>query len=538
MVEANTIRGCLLTYGVDCDITRNYLTGGQVGLATAQAFVEMGSDAQSGVMKGLAEASRDKNYGAQPNQDGTFPFVTPANRPKANVAVKNALACMTFAMQCLSQRGVPADEDMVTSINSDKARKFYHQAKMVKKDKAGTDSTLELSVLASRTQPNSTTFRKWNATVTTDLKDAVSGDGFTPLYCAVRSPKTSTPWTSIDFSTQSFDEVAWRVMPLGGIVHRQDCKKLQAALMKATVNVGNAFIEMHKLKSESGREAYLELKGYYYGTQSIEDQRTTIVNDIAKVKFVGGNLGKSFEDCCGDLRTLHQALEDINRAHSAERKVLDLLAVFKRADSILTQGIQNVRTDFTGKRVNFEDAVKHLKEFIPKVTDPARSIRAVEVEGNDDGMPAANDEEGKTLTKEERVAQCEKVNTSTWRGYPKGKQYRITTDREYFGLTEKKTGGRGGGRGFGRGGSRGGRGRGGGGGRGNGGGREGKNRDRKRQISKLKTDLEDQQATIATMKAKLAAMAKEKKVTSGEDDDDSVDPTDGLKGRNKKSKTN
>ena len=76
MVEANTIRGCLLTYGVDCDITRNYLTGGQVGLATAQAFVEMGSDAQSGVMKGLAEASRDKNYGAQPNQDGTIPFVS------------------------------------------------------------------------------------------------------------------------------------------------------------------------------------------------------------------------------------------------------------------------------------------------------------------------------------------------------------------------------------------------------------------------------------------------------------------------------
>ena len=44
---ANTIRGCLLTHGVDCDVTRNYLTGDQVGLDSAQAFVEMGPDIRS-----------------------------------------------------------------------------------------------------------------------------------------------------------------------------------------------------------------------------------------------------------------------------------------------------------------------------------------------------------------------------------------------------------------------------------------------------------------------------------------------------------
>lgn len=95
---------------------------------------------------------------------------------------------------------------------------------------------------------------------------------------------------------------------------------MQAALMKATDNVGQAFVEMHKLKGESGRESYLELKSYYYGNLSVEDQKTTILTDIAKIKYQG-SVGKSFEDCCGDLRTLHQALEDINRAHSAERKV-------------------------------------------------------------------------------------------------------------------------------------------------------------------------------------------------------------------------
>ena len=50
MVEAITIRGCLLTYGVDCDITRSYITGDQVGLDTAQAFVEMGTNAIVGVI--------------------------------------------------------------------------------------------------------------------------------------------------------------------------------------------------------------------------------------------------------------------------------------------------------------------------------------------------------------------------------------------------------------------------------------------------------------------------------------------------------
>ena len=162
MVEANTIRGCLTLYGVSCHVTRAFLTGQLVGLDTAQAFVEMNNDAVNGVMKSLAEAARDKHDGAQPDQAGNFPFIQPAARPKSNVAVKNALACMTFAMQCLSQRGMKADEDMVTAISHAKARRFYHQAMLVKKDKAGTDSNLELSVLPARTQPNTTLFRKWD----------------------------------------------------------------------------------------------------------------------------------------------------------------------------------------------------------------------------------------------------------------------------------------------------------------------------------------------------------------------------------------
>ena len=320
MVEANTIRGCLTLYGVSCHVTRAFLTSQLVGLDTAQAFVEMNNDAVNGVMKSLAEAARDKHYGAQPDQAGNFPFIQPAARPKSNVAVKNALACMTFAMQCLSQRGMAADEDMVTAISHATARRFYHQAMLVKKDKAGTDSNLELSVLPARTQPNTTLFRKWDTAIVTETKDTVSSDGFTPLYCVIKTTAAPVDWDDIDLDTESFDDVAWKIARLGGIVHRQDCQKMQAALLKATVNVGSAFVEMHKLKQESGRKSYFELKGYYYGTQSVEDQRTTIVNDIAKIKFVGGNVGKTFETCCGELRALHLALKDINREHSDERK--------------------------------------------------------------------------------------------------------------------------------------------------------------------------------------------------------------------------
>ena len=112
----------------------------------------------------------------------------------------------------------------------------------------------------------------------------MSSDGFTPLYCAIKETKAPVTWANVD-STESFDDIAWKVANLGGIVHRQDCKKMQAALMKATDNVGQAFVEMHKLKGESGRESYLELKSYYYGNQSVEDQKTTILTDIAKIKF-------------------------------------------------------------------------------------------------------------------------------------------------------------------------------------------------------------------------------------------------------------
>ena len=44
MVEANTIRGCLQTFGMDDAITRTFVTGPMVGLSTALAFIEMSDD--------------------------------------------------------------------------------------------------------------------------------------------------------------------------------------------------------------------------------------------------------------------------------------------------------------------------------------------------------------------------------------------------------------------------------------------------------------------------------------------------------------
>jgi hypothetical protein len=43
-----------------------------------------------------------------------------------------------------------AGEAMVASINDQKARAFFHQAMLVKKDKSDADSDLELSVIAER----------------------------------------------------------------------------------------------------------------------------------------------------------------------------------------------------------------------------------------------------------------------------------------------------------------------------------------------------------------------------------------------------
>ena len=122
MVEANTIRGCLQTFGMSDAVTRTFITGPTVGLSTALAFIEMNDDSLKEVMKQVAEASRDAAYGAAAPAAGQAPaFVPVANRPKPNVMTKNALVSFTFALKCLYQRGVAAGEAMVASINDQKA---------------------------------------------------------------------------------------------------------------------------------------------------------------------------------------------------------------------------------------------------------------------------------------------------------------------------------------------------------------------------------------------------------------------------------
>ena len=93
MPEVNTIRGCLQTFGMDCAITRNFITGPTVGLDQAITFIEMSDDSLKEVMKQVVEASKDAaTYGNDV-----------ANRPKPNVHTKNALSCFTFALKYLYQ---------------------------------------------------------------------------------------------------------------------------------------------------------------------------------------------------------------------------------------------------------------------------------------------------------------------------------------------------------------------------------------------------------------------------------------------------
>ena len=104
MVEANTIRGCLQTFGMDDAITRTFVTGPMVGLSTALAFIEMSDDSLKEVMKQIAEASRDAAFGAAPPAGGGAPpFVAVANRPKPNVMTKNALVSFSFALKYMYQ---------------------------------------------------------------------------------------------------------------------------------------------------------------------------------------------------------------------------------------------------------------------------------------------------------------------------------------------------------------------------------------------------------------------------------------------------
>ena len=68
-------------------------------------------------------------------------------------------------------------------------------------------------------------------------------------------------------------------------------------------------------------------------------------------------------------------------------KTIERLQRYPRLDTIVLRdnGVRDVKTDFGGKRVNFDDAVKHLKEFLPSPADPARGVKVTET--IPDGMP-------------------------------------------------------------------------------------------------------------------------------------------------------
>lgn len=144
---------------MSCAITRNYITSETIGLRTIAAFRDMTSDLMKDVLKQLSLASRDVTI----DDDAD-------NRPKANVSTKSALLTFTFAVQQMCHRGVATGEPLVVGINHVRAKQFFNEAMQVKKSgSTDTDADIDLPVLGSTTQQNSTSFRKFDDDVCVEL---------------------------------------------------------------------------------------------------------------------------------------------------------------------------------------------------------------------------------------------------------------------------------------------------------------------------------------------------------------------------------
>ena len=235
---------------MSCAITRNYITSETIGLRTIAAFRDMTSDLMKDVLKQLSLASRDVTI----DDDAD-------NRPKANVSTKSALLTFTFAVQQMCHRGVATGEPLVVGINHVRAKQFFNEAMQVKKSgSTDTDADIDLPVLGSTTQQNSTSFRKFDDDVVTTFKSKTSADGFTPIYASIRDDVAVIAWGDLDPALE-FEEIAWRVAPLGDTIHRRDRQRIQKALMDATKHKGKSFLEQNKNDGD-GRKSYFDLKEY------------------------------------------------------------------------------------------------------------------------------------------------------------------------------------------------------------------------------------------------------------------------------------
>ena len=152
-----------------------------------------------------------------------------------------AIAVITLSIKTLVCRGVPADNQLLTTL--DPAAVIFF--KTLHRCPANTKKTyLLLTPLPSSTTANSAGFSTWYNTITKDISQNLSQDKFTRMEYIIRPDEEHVASGDVDPSL-NFIECATVPARLGGEIYSLYQKKFYAALRTACCDCGLSWINIH-----------------------------------------------------------------------------------------------------------------------------------------------------------------------------------------------------------------------------------------------------------------------------------------------------
>ena len=353
--------------------------------------------------------------------------------PQDHLRVTRTIELVSIAVKWYASRGVAVGPALLTTINHDKAAKFFQLVSMHRQKDVDKDSHPELPVLGKSVAINSAKFMEWKERVIDVLSDTTSVDGVGTLGGNLRSRVAPSNWNDVDM-TDTLAEISDAVSPLGGEVFQVDEKRIYSALVEALNQVGSSYTDKYK-RTKSARAVYEDICEAYYP----EEQKTEQVENIERVIdasfYKGPHTGYTFVSVADTHRKAHTKLDELGAGWDESKKVKHFIQNIRVQDSQLDFAINTVKADrgVDGKYNDFEKCVAFLTPFVPAPKKPGASIKSVTTS---DGREYLDewDDEGRTLTEEQRKEQCKGMPTPEWKNVPLPKKKRIYADRDYWDL--------------------------------------------------------------------------------------------------------
>ena len=415
--------GCVGDDGVEADTGTIYWLATTMGLDSATMLYGMDKAMIDSVFKRLVKDA----------EDITIPE---ERRPRSTVQVMGALTTVVRAVRYYADRGVPLTLELLEMMHHRNAVNFFDRSYHSRKADVDGDAKIDLPVLPANVARNSVQFHDWMDGVKVKLEATQSVDGVGTAHATIRENVAPLEWADVDV-TEELDAIADKICPLGGTVHRQDQKRLHAALGDACKHAGKSFVDKHQ-RDMDGRSSWLEIRRYFYPPRDIEDQVDEIEKRIRTTYFQGPDTGYSYERVVGIHRKMHARLNDLGRSWTETEKVKAIIGAMKHRTTRMEMAISIIKGDRDGvdaKYNNFENVVDFLWQVIPVAKDSLRGLKAVKTaKGGDDDYPKEWDHAGRFLTDAERKSEAQVVPFRVYKEYSPGKRARITSDRIRFGI--------------------------------------------------------------------------------------------------------